>query len=168
MITAKLKHLKIAPRKVRLAADLIRGMSVIEAQAQLKFLSKRAAHPVLKLLNSALANAEHNFNLSKENLYISKITVDAGPSLKRWLPRAMGRATPILKRTSHITLILEERSKELKKEKSVKKIKEKETIKPMIKKTSEERPKFKRPEKATVQKRGFREVTKKMFRRKSI
>lgn len=108
-IIAKLKHLRMAPRKVRLVADLIRGMDVQEAQKQLKFLNKKAALPLLKLLNSAIANAKHNFNLEKENLYISQILVDGGPSLKRWMPRAMGRATPILKRTCHITLLLDQK-----------------------------------------------------------
>lgn len=106
MITAKLRHLRISPRKVRLVVDLIRGMDVVEAENQLKFLPKRAADPVLKLLKSAIANALNNYKAVKENLYISKITVDPGPTLKRWMPRAMGRATPKLKRTSHITIAL--------------------------------------------------------------
>ena len=126
MITAKLRHLRISPRKVRLVANLIRGMETEEAKVQLKFLSKRAAGPILKLLNSAIANAEHNFNLSRENLYISKIMVDPGPSLKRSLPRAMGRATPILKRTSHITIVLSERAGMVKREKPLKKAEKKE------------------------------------------
>ena len=109
MVTAKLKHLRISPRKVRLVADLIRGLTVREAEKQLKFLTKRAARPVLKLLDSAVANAQNNANLAKEGLFISKIVVEVGPSLKRWRPRAMGRATPIMKRTSHITLVLEEK-----------------------------------------------------------
>jgi len=107
MITAKLRHLKISSRKVRLVVDLIRGLNVIEAEKQLKFLPKRAAEPVLKLLNSAVANATNNFKALKENLSIVKIMVDPGPTLKRWMPRAMGRATPLKKRTSHITIVLE-------------------------------------------------------------
>jgi len=107
MITAKLRHLKISPRKVRLVVDLIRGLSVEQAEKQLKFLPKRAAEPVLKLLNSAVANALNDFKALKENLFIAKITVDPGPTLKRWMPRAMGRATPIKKRTSHLTIVLE-------------------------------------------------------------
>ena len=109
MVTAKLKYLRISPRKVRLVTDLIRGLTVGEAEKQLKFLTKRAARPVLKLLNSAVANAQNNANLAKEGLFISKIVVEVGPSLKRWRPRAMGRATTIMKRTSHITLVLEEK-----------------------------------------------------------
>ncbi len=123
MITAKLKHLRTSPRKVRLVVDLIRGLDVIVAENQLKFLPKRSAEPVLILLKSAIANALNDFNAVKENLFISKITVDQGPTLKRWMPRAMGRATPIMKRTSHLTIELE--SKEpLLKEKEVKKEKE--------------------------------------------
>lgn len=108
-IKATLKHLRMAPRKVRLVTDLIKGLPVGEAENQLKFLAKRPANPILKLLKSAVANAVRNFNLDKNNLYVFRITVDGGPMLKRWLPRAMGRATPIQKKTSHITLILEDK-----------------------------------------------------------
>ncbi len=109
MITAKLSHLRISSRKIRLVTDLIKGLSVIEAERQLKFLTKKAAKPVLKLLNSAVANAKNKANLVKENLYVSNVIVESGPTLKRWRPRAMGRTTPIMKRTSHITLILNEK-----------------------------------------------------------
>ncbi len=109
MITAKLRYLRISPRKVRLVADLIKGLSVIEAERQLKFLTKKSTKPVLKLLGSAVANAKNKANLVKENLYISNVIIENGPTLKRWRPRAMGRAAPIMKRTSHITLILDER-----------------------------------------------------------
>lgn len=106
-VVAKLRFLRMSPRKVRLVANLIKGKTAQGAEAQLSFLAKRASRPILKLLRSAMANAEHNFKLNKEALYIKKITVDQGPSLKRWRPRAFGRAAPILKRSSHITLILE-------------------------------------------------------------
>lgn len=108
-IVAKLRHLRMSPRKVRLVANLIKNMDVNEAKAQLKFMPKKAGGFLLKLLNSATANAKHNFNLKEDNLYISKVLVDPGPSLKRWMPRAMGRAVRYLKRTSHITLVLNER-----------------------------------------------------------
>ena len=107
-VTAKLRYLRIAPRKVRLVADLVRGKSVEEATHILNFTRKRAAKPLLKLLNSAVANASHNFQLKKENLYISKILVNEGPKLKRWRPRARGMAYEIQKKTSHITLTLAE------------------------------------------------------------
>lgn len=106
-IYAKLKYLRIAPRKVRLVADLIRGMPVKEAQLQLEHIGRRAAHPIAKLLKSAVANSEHNYQQESDNLYIKKITVDQGPMLKRYRARAMGRAAMIRKRTSHITVVLD-------------------------------------------------------------
>lgn len=108
-VTAKLNNLRITSRKVRQVTNLVRGMGVKNATAQLKFMSKKSAPLVFKLLNSAISNAKHDFNLNEENLYISKLVVEAGPSLKRWLPRAMGRATPLLKRTCSIILVLDER-----------------------------------------------------------
>jgi len=131
--TAKLRYLRISPRKVRLVTDLIKGMKVEEAERQLKFLTERAVRPILKLLNSAVANAQHNANLAKEGLYVAKIIVEAGPSLKRWQPRAMGRATPIMKRISHITLVLDQ--KEPVSPPEEKKVKEK--AKPSVRKKEE-------------------------------
>ena len=90
-------------------ASLVRGLSAKNAKSQLQFMNKKSAGPVLKLLNSAISNAKNSFNIEEDNLYISKLVVDGGPPLKRWMPRAMGRATPILKRTSHVSLVLEER-----------------------------------------------------------
>jgi len=110
-VTAKLRYLRIAPRKVRLVADLIRGKSVEEAQTILNFTQKRAALPILKLLKQATANAQNNFQLSKENLFIAKILVNEGSKLKRVFPRARGSADTIQKKTSHITLVLEEKEK---------------------------------------------------------
>jgi len=107
-VVAKLKYLRIAPRKVRLVADLIRGKSVEESQNILTFTKKRAALPLLKLLKSAVANAENNFQLDKKNLYIPKILVDEGPKLKRMMPRSRGQANEIQKKTSHITIVLDE------------------------------------------------------------
>jgi large subunit ribosomal protein L22 len=109
MVKARLKHLRMSPRKVRLAADLVKGMPAKNAIRQLQFSKKRAAEPVLKVLNSAIANGESNFQLSGDNLYVAEVRVDEGPTLKRFIPRAMGRATSIFKRTSHITLRLEEK-----------------------------------------------------------
>jgi len=107
-VTAKLKSLRMSPRKVRLSAGLIRGQKVAAALQQLKFSAKWAAKPLIKLLLSAIANAKNNFGLSEDNLYVKTISVDGGRTLKRWLPRAHGRATPLAKRTSHINLILAE------------------------------------------------------------
>lgn len=112
------RYVRMSPRKVRLVADLVRGMAAEEARVRLQFLNKTAALVMLKLLNSAVANASHNFQFKKENLYIQKITVDGGSTLKRWHPRAFGRAAPIRKRSSHITLVLgEKQTKNAKKEK---------------------------------------------------
>jgi large subunit ribosomal protein L22 len=108
-IKTQLKYLRISPRKVRLVADLIRGMNVEDARIQLKFLSKRSSEPLLKLLNSAIANAQNNFGLEKNNLYISEMLVNDGPTLKRWRPRAMGRSAGIKKRTSHIIMVLDKK-----------------------------------------------------------
>lgn len=108
-IKAKLRYLRIAPRKVRLVINLVRGLDAVTALNQLNFTYKRTAAPLLKLIKSALANAENNYHLKKENLYIKKITADEGPKLKRWHPRAFGRANPILKRSSHLELILAEK-----------------------------------------------------------
>lgn len=107
-ITARTRYLRISPRKVRLIVDVVRGKGIDEARSFLAFASKRAAHPILKLLNSAAANAKHNF--SKESgLYIKKIFVDQGPTYKRIRPVARGTAHPIKKKTSHVTIILDER-----------------------------------------------------------
>ena len=105
-VTAKLRFLKMTPRKVRLVADLVRGKQVDVACNALKVLNKRAAKPILKLIDSASANAKHNFSLKEEGLKIETITVDDGPTAKRWMPRAMGRATTIRKRTSHVKIVL--------------------------------------------------------------
>jgi large subunit ribosomal protein L22 len=107
-VKVKLRYLRIAPRKVRLVADLIRRKSVEEAQNTLNFTVKKAAQPILKLLNQAIIDAKHNFQLDKSNLYIKKITVDEGPKYKRMIPRARGQAAEIQKKTSHITIVLDE------------------------------------------------------------
>ena len=110
-VIAKLRYLRIAPRKVRLVADLIRGKSVEEAQTILNFTQKKATLPISKLLRQAIANAKNNFQLKEENLFISEILVNEGPKLKRVFPRARGSADTIQKKVSHITLVLEEREK---------------------------------------------------------
>lgn len=99
-----MQSLRMSARKVRLIADLIRGMHVHTAATQLAINPKHASKPVLKLLNSAIANAEHNFRLKSDNLYVSMIKVDQGSVLKRWRPRAFGRAAPIHKHSCSISL----------------------------------------------------------------
>jgi large subunit ribosomal protein L22 len=107
-ITVKLNNLRIAPRKVRLVADLIRGKESGRAREILNFTLGKSSNPFLKLLESGLANAKNSFQIEPDNLYISKLTVDEGPKLKRWMPRARGSAYEIQKKTSHITLVLNE------------------------------------------------------------
>jgi len=107
-VKAKIKYIKMSPRKVRLVADIIRGLEVSKALDQLNFINKKATKTIEILIKSAIANAENNFELKKDNLYIKEIRVDEGPTLHRWMPRARGRATPIRKRTSHISIILGE------------------------------------------------------------
>ncbi|SRR3989339_1562476 len=103
------KHIRISPKKVRLVADLICGLGVSEALVRLQFTKKHAADPLVKLLKSAISNAQENNKLKESNLFIKEIRVDGGPTQKRWSPRAFGRATPIRKRTSHIKMILSEK-----------------------------------------------------------
>ena len=103
-------HIRISPRKVRMVVDTVRGKSVSQALSILGFTRKKAALPVQKLLKSAVANAVENGGVNDvETLVIDRIMVDEGPTLKRYMPRARGRATPIRKRTSHIRIILRER-----------------------------------------------------------
>jgi len=108
-VKAHLKHLRISSRKVRLVVDLIRQMEIKEAQIQLRFINKKSSELLLKLLNSAVANAKNNFNLDENNLYISKIVVNDGKIMKRWRPRAMGRSARINKRTSNVTIVLDKK-----------------------------------------------------------
>ncbi len=116
-VTAKLRFLRMGPRKVRLIADMIRGKKVVRALDLLSVMPKRAARPVLKLLNSAVANAKHNHSLAVEDLKVAQIYVDGGPVLKRWMPKAHGRATPVRERTSHINLVLGTMDKKVKSKK---------------------------------------------------
>ncbi len=108
-VKAKANYIRISPRKARLVAAVVRSLDLQRAFDQLAMLNKKAVRPIVKLLKSALANAEHNFELDKGNLFVQEIRVDDGPTLHRWMPRAFGRATPIRKRTSMISLILAER-----------------------------------------------------------
>jgi ribosomal protein L22 len=106
VVRAKASYVRIAPRKARLVADQVRGMAVPEAIALLRFSPRSAAQDIAKLVNSAASNAEHNHDLIADDLRITEITVDEGPTLRRYRPRAMGRATRINKRTSHIKVAL--------------------------------------------------------------
>ncbi|MGZ8785400.1 MAG: 50S ribosomal protein L22 [Acidimicrobiia bacterium] len=107
-VRAQAKHIRQSPYKVRRVLDLVRGLSVEEARHVLAFTDRRAADPVTKVLNSAVANAEHNFALDSDELVVAEAFADEGPTLKRWRPRARGRATRIRKRTCHITIVVSE------------------------------------------------------------
>ncbi len=106
---AKAKFVRVAPRKAREVMDLIRYKDTHEAKSILRLTPKKSAQILEKLLNSACSNAENNHEMDPDNLYIATGWVDEGPTLKRFRPRAMGRATPINKRTSHITMIVKEK-----------------------------------------------------------
>jgi len=107
--TAHARYIRLAPRKVQLVLDLIRGKAVGDAIAILRHTPKSSSPVVEKLLNSAIANAENNFSLDPNNLVISQAYANQGPTLKRFRPRAMGRASRINKRTSHITIVVSEK-----------------------------------------------------------
>lgn len=106
---AYLRHLRIAPRKVQIVLDLIRNQPADKAMAILKHTPKPASEPLQKLLKSAMANAENNHNMDKNSLYVAECFVCPGPTLKRIRPRAQGRAFHVLKRTSHVTMVLKEK-----------------------------------------------------------
>ncbi|OGZ32915.1 MAG: 50S ribosomal protein L22 [Candidatus Portnoybacteria bacterium RBG_13_40_8] len=166
-VKAKLNYLRIAPRKVRLVTDLIKGMDVGQAENHLKFISKRSTKPILKLLHSAIVNAENNFKLLKDSLYIKKIIVNEGAPFKRWRPVSRGRTFPIMKRTSNINLILgikEGGAVKITKDKTEAKIEEVKT-EAIDKKSST----FKaRAPKKILKGSKIGGLTKKIFRRKSF
>lgn len=110
-VKAKLSNLRIAPRKVRLVADVVRGKGVQRALDELSFVDNKSARPIAKLIKSAIANAKNNFQLNPDNLYISTIFVNEGSKLKRWRPRSRGQANEIIKRNSHVIVILNEKGK---------------------------------------------------------
>lgn len=162
MVTAKLRHLHIAPRKVRLVVDLVRGKSASEAAAILNFTTKKASLPILKLLNSAMSNAKNNFQLDPTNLYISKITVDEAPKIKRFMPRARGSAYEIQKKTSHINLVLDE----IKKSEKIKKAEAEKPKEAPAKIYQPEKPKFKPEPIVRAEKSKSERGIKRIFRRK--
>ena len=189
-VKASAKYIRMSPRKVRLVADLVRGLPTGKAVDQLRFANKKAAEPLMKLINSAIANATHNFELEENNLYIKELRVNVGPTLDRWMPRARGRATPIRKRTSHIDVVVSEIVESGKKEAKKQKIeapvklgskpKEDEGVK--LKKESEDKSKEAKDEKwkkirdprgegkgkhTAIEGGGSKGFVNKVFRRKS-
>jgi large subunit ribosomal protein L22 len=107
-VRANVKHVKISPRKVRLVVDTVRGMPAGEAIVLLRHMPQKAAFEVGKMLKSALANAENNYNLSPDTMYVARIAATEGPTTKRFRPRSRGRVSPILHRSSHINVVLDE------------------------------------------------------------
>lgn len=165
-VKASLKHLRMSPRKTRLVIDVVRKMPVDAALDQLRFVDKLAAGPVAKLINSAIANGVNTYNLDRSNLYIKEIRSDEGVMLKRWMPRAHGRATSIRKRGCHITLVLGEIKDSGKKEKKV--VKAADPVK--LEKLAKEGEKAQAKAEAKVGKDKVKKAAgekAKMFRRKS-
>ncbi len=168
-ISAKMKNIRIAPRKARLVADLVRGMAVKNALAELSFSPKRGAMLIAKLLKSAVANAEHNFKTGPENLHIKEIRVDKGFVHKRYWPRARGSMAKIEKKTSHISIILAVKPEQKQAKFTVDYKKQKKETKNKNKKTRHN-PKIKPEDKIPepVKKEKVVEEKKKFFRRKSV
>ena len=180
LVSAKLKSLRKSPRKVRLVSSALKGMDVEKAESQLKFLVKGSVPHFEKLLKSAVANAETNFGLDKSNLYIKDIIVNEKTKMKRWLPRAHGRASLLLKRTCSVEIILDERVKgkgrkkvvkqeikDIKKPEEIKeKISEEELKSASAKATADKEEKeFVDEKKKAAESKGF---LKRVFRRKSM
>jgi len=168
-VTAKLNSLRIAPRKVRAVANLLRGKDVSTALAQLEHYIKKSSKPLKKLLDSAIANAENNFNMVKDNLYVKELMVNEGVKLKRFRAKGFGRAAPLQKKTSHITITLDERTPGLRREKTTVKSK-KEATEEKIKSESHVH-EGKKPEiKREIGSKGnmLGNLGKKLFQRKAI
>ncbi|MEJ2066717.1 MAG: 50S ribosomal protein L22 [Deltaproteobacteria bacterium] len=108
-VTARARYVRVSPRKARLVTDLVRGKKVEEALNILAFTKKAFAKTLTKVINSAVANAQQNKQMDVDTLMVKRISVDGGPTLKRYIPRAMGRATMVRKRTSHVTVVLDEK-----------------------------------------------------------
>lgn len=161
-VTAYLRSLRIAPRKVRLVTGVLKGRDAVAAKHQLQYLPKRSSLPLSKLIDSALANAQNNFGLVKENMRVKDIVVDGGPVLKRFKPKGFGSTSPLAKRTSHVTVILEEKVPGLKSEKKIKT----EEKTPKMVKSEETKPEVKKE--LGKKESGVKSFTRKLFQRKSI
>lgn len=182
---AHARHVHVSPRKLRLLADLIRKTPVDRALEQLKFSSKRGAEPLAKVINSAVANAVHNFDMKKEDLYIKALTVDGGPVLKRYAPRAQGRAFIERKRTSHISVWLESRPRKASSKRSIFSLRPKtasevkeheehkhehdgEAVQPRAGKVEQEKPQVRQAPKSQEKiKRNLVNLKRRLFNRKS-
>lgn len=185
-ITAQLNYLRISPRKVRAVAEVIKGLDVDMARVRLNYIVRRPTKPLLKLLESAVANAQHNLGLDKNYLYIKDIIVNEGIKFKRYKPKGFGLAMPIQKKTSNIKIILDELSQEKKRKKEEllakiprTQVKPKEEIKEKVEEKLEEGRKIKVEPKPSVAKEvkrgakkgvfgGIKSLGRRWFRRKSI
>lgn len=187
-VTAKLNSIRIAPRKTRLVVDMIKGLSASEAINQLETTIKRSAPEIKKLVESAVSNAENNFGFDKTNLYISDARVEAGATMKRWMPKAFGRAGRILKRSSRIEVVLSEivegkgrKSKEQMEEEKKKRIEERKKAEKQQEKNQETEKKEENAKGKKAEKKEGSEIEKasgkmdakgnwksRIFRRKSM
>jgi large subunit ribosomal protein L22 len=186
-VTASLNNLRITPRKSKIVADLIKGLDVKDALSQLDIHVKKTSPYLKKLLLSAIANGENNLGLDKDNLYVSDVRVGARPTIKRWMPKAFGRAGKIIKRTAKIEIFLEERvegkgrktKEDLEKEKKERleekrkaektRTKEEEKTEKEKKESVAERMNEVKKEDGEIKKDGkAKSWTKKIFRRKSM
>ena len=165
-VKAQLNNLRIASRKVRAVANLIKNKNVNNAVNQLEHFVRKPSGPLKKLLNSAIANAENNFNMVKDNLYIKSVIVDEGVKLKRFRAKGFGRAAAIQKKTSHIKLILDERTPGLRVEKKIRAKKEAEEAMRETRIHETRKPEVKQE---IGRKRGlFGNLGKRLFQRKAI
>src|SRR3989344_5588323 len=168
-VKAQLNNLRLSPRKVRAVIKLVKGKKVNEAIGQLDYFVRRSSEPVKKLINSAIANAENNFNMVRDNLYVKSIIVDEGVKLKRMRPKGFGRAAPIQKKTSHIRLILDELTPGLRSDKKTRA--KKETADEAVKRPASGEARSGRPEikREIGSKKGLLGgFGKKFFQRKAI
>ena len=163
-VFAKLKNLRVAPKKVRQITRLLKGMSFDQAEAHLRYMPQKSVPNLRKLLLSAAANAENNFNLSRQDLFVSKVLVDPGPTLKRMMPRARGRGELINKRTSHVTIFLTSKTG-----KKIEKTKAKRQPESLVK-VSEKSRKARVQDKSIMKDKGRKAsgVRQKVFSRKAI
>ena len=176
-VKAKLNNLRIAPRKVRAVANLIKGKNVNDALSQLSYFVRKSVEPIKKLLDSAIANAENNLNMVRDNLYVKEFIVNEGTKLKRFRAKGFGRAALIQKKTSHLRLVLDERTPGLRTEKKDRVKSSKASLAEGGKETTEETVRggnpydIKKPEvKREIGSKGsrFGSFGKKLFQRKAI
>ncbi len=169
-IHGQLRSIRISPRKVRLAAHTLKGLDATQARFQLNYLIKRSARPIMKLLDSVMANARHNFGLVDSNLFVKNVIVDEGSKLKRYRPKGFGSSSPIEKKTSHVTIILSEKVPGLKADK-VEKASADNAASDTIKTSDDSKSKTTRRKTKTEDKSGKSStgaVKRRLFQRKTV